>query len=189
MPKGIPGRAECKADGCDRLNHSHGWCSMHHYRVSKHGDPHNPGAVVYGPAPLRFWRHVAITPGCWLWLAHLTEDGYGRFSDENHRQVYAHRWSYETLVGSVDDGLELDHLCRVRNCVNPSHLEPVTKRENMIRGESFAAVNARKTHCDYGHEFTPDNLAPDTKGRRICRECARRRNREYRERQKQEAGR
>jgi hypothetical protein len=76
-------------------------------------------------------------------------------------------------MGAVPEGLELDHLCRVRGCVNPKHLEPVTHRENLMRGESWSAVNARKTHCPEGHPYDETNTYIDGKGRRRCRECAR----------------
>lgn len=110
--------------------------------------------------------------GCWEWTAFRNWDGYGTFWDEG-RMFMAHRWSYGRFVGPIPEGLTLDHLCRVRHCVNPVHLEPVTQHENLLRGNTPAAVNARKTHCIHGHEFTPENTALTVDGRRECRECRR----------------
>lgn len=105
--------------------------------------------------------------GCWLWQGTLTHDGYGMY-----RGARAHRSLYEYFVGPIPDGLVIDHLCRVRSCVNPEHLEPATVRENTLRGEGRAAINAVKTHCVHGHEFTPENTMRQKRGR-LCRECHR----------------
>lgn len=119
----------------------------------------------------RFWAKVEKTETCWLWTAAIVK-GYGRFFDEDLRPVGAHRWAYQTCVGPIPDGLTLDHLCRVRNCVNPDHLEPVTQRENMAR-------IPLKTHCPHGHAFTAANTyvrrpkRPGLRPARQCRECAR----------------
>lgn len=85
-----------------------------------------------------FLSHVQVDEnGCWLWTGATSPQGYGRFNAglrEDARNVLAHRWSYEHHVGPIPDGLDLDHLCRVRHCVNPEHLEPVTRQENVQRG-------------------------------------------------------
>ena len=107
--------------------------------------------------------------GCWVWGA-ATNGGYGVFWFEGVT-VRAHRYAFERWVGPILDGLQLDHLCRVRCCVNPDHLEPVTSRENSLRGGGFAAVNAAKTHCVHGHEFTPENIYVPKSGGRECRAC------------------
>lgn len=86
----------------------------------------------------------------------------------------SHRIVYEALIGQIPSGMVLDHLCRVRNCVNPQHLEPVTNRANILRGNTPSAENARKTHCQNGHLLAGDNLGFN-KSRRLCRTC----NREY----------
>lgn len=117
---------------------------------------------------------------CWVWVGHKKPDGYGRLSI-NGRMKYAHRVAYEILVGPVPHGMELDHLCRNTSCVNPAHLEPVTHRENILRGVGMGGVNARKTHCKHGHEFTEDNtIILKSSGWRICAICekvrAKRRN-------------
>lgn len=108
---------------------------------------------------------------CWLWTANLVR-GYGQFGLHG-RMVYAHRVAYEMKYGLIPEGLYIDHLCRTRNCVNPSHMEPVTNRVNLLRGVGVAAMNARKTHCDRGHELSGENLIPYhmARGWRICRSC------------------
>lgn len=120
--------------------------------------------------PDRFWAKCTPEPnsGCWLWLAASNRDGYGVFSDR-----LAHRISYAALSKEIGPGLELDHLCRVRSCVNPEHVEPVTHYENTMRGESLAARQARQTHCRRGHEFTEANtlLRLGLHDRRIYRQC------------------
>lgn len=128
----------------------------------------------------RFMSMVAKCPnrGCWLWTG-AKKQGYGYFYDgsrandrgPNHR---AHRWIYEHLVGPIPDGLQLDHLCRVRHCVNPAHLEPVTAGENIRRGLTGAALAARRlamTHCLNGHPYSPDNTASRRNGWRKCLTC------------------
>lgn len=106
--------------------------------------------------------------GCWLWTGRVDRNGYGRFSLGTER--LAHRVAFRLFVGPVPDGLELDHLCRSRSCVNPAHLEPVTRRENLRRSP---LTNASKTHCVHGHEFTPANTVVRTRpgSGRDCRAC------------------
>ena len=114
---------------------------------------------------------------CWQWTGVTTRLGYGSVSVDGITKS-AHRVVYEALVGPVPPECGLDHLCRNRSCVNPDHLEPTTHRENVLRGEGIAAKNARKTHCIVGHPFTGDNLIIRGNGRQ-CRECGRKRSREY----------
>lgn len=140
------------------------------------------------PVQVRFWTKVDISrgpTGCWLWTAALTDRGYGdRFRLDDGRKVAPHRLAYELLVGPIPDGLQLDHLCRVRNCVNPSHLEAVTCQENLLRGVTWAAYNARKTHCKHGHEFDEANTRIAADGSRSCRACAREKARRTRARRR-----
>lgn len=126
----------------------------------------------------RFWAKVVRDPetDCWLWTA-STDNGYGRFWVAG-RLVLAHRFAYELLVGPIPEGLELDHLCRVRHCVNPAHMEPVTQRVNILRGVGFSAKNAAKTHCKRGHALDEANTYRRGDGKRHCRACNARRDRE-----------
>lgn len=120
----------------------------------------------------RFISKVEASPGgCWTWAASVKPAGYGQF---RHRRAtcYAHRVSYEHFVGPIPDGLEIDHLCRNRLCVNPLHLEPVTRRENTLRAPTVSALNATKTHCPHGHPYDEANTC-HSGGGRYCRACAR----------------
>lgn len=104
--------------------------------------------------------------GCWLWLGKLSASGYGNVT-HGGRNLMAHRLAYETFVGPIPSGLELDHLCVTPCCVNPDHLEPVTQAENLRR------ATMRRTHCKHGHEYTPVNTRVRPDGARACRACAR----------------
>lgn len=122
-----------------------------------------------------FWNKVSPCPmtGCWLWTASLKPDGYGRsYEYGGHLQRLAHRTAYERLVGPIPADLQVDHLCRVRSCCNPAHLELVTTRENTMRGISFSAVNAAKTSCVNGHPLVGKNLYVRRDGTRKCYACA-----------------
>lgn len=137
----------------------------------------------YGPKrkPLaeRFWIKVGRCSAdeCWPWLGARQPNGYGKMgSGGSHgRTLLAHRVSYELNVGPIPDGLTIDHLCRNPACVNPAHMEVVTGAENILRGESAAARNSRKTHCPAGHPYDEENtllhrLRTGKYGRE-CREC------------------
>lgn len=120
------------------------------------------------------WR-IDIGTGCWVWQGILTWKGYGEFKSEG-RKFAAHRWAYQTYVGVIPHGLQIDHLCRNRACVNPGHMELVTPRENTLRGFGPSALNARKTHCKWGHPFDEANTRYVKRGRE-CFECKRRSDR------------
>lgn len=110
--------------------------------------------------------------GCWEWSASVTDDGYGQFWFEGGMRR-AHVLSYRHTGGDIPDGWEVDHLCRVRNCVLDQHLEAVPKRVNILRGIGPTAVNASLTHCKEGHPFNDDNTRINPKGSRVCVPCER----------------
>lgn len=149
------------------------------------------------PILARFLKFVSPEPtsGCWLWTGCANKLGYGAFRMSGDRVLHAYQTAYVLLRGPVPEGLELDHLCRVPNCVNPDHLEPVTHLENMRRGllhKVSGDRNRNKTHCPFGHPYDAANtkryLNRKT-GRldRYCRACYGRRNKIYLARQKQGA--
>jgi HNH endonuclease len=123
---------------------------------------------------------------CWEWTGSRNHAGYGVIwyggsPADGGRGYRAHRVAYELFVGPIPDGLSLDHLCRVKHCVNPEHLEPVTQRENIMRSPvAVAALQAARTHCIHGHPFAGDNLRIYTRRKgveRVCRTCERGRTR------------
>ncbi len=131
----------------------------------------------------RFWAKVDKTETCWLWTGSLNQQGYGQVAVRvagRQTSARAHRFAHELLVGPIPDGLELDHLCRVRNCVNPAHLEPVTHAENLRRSPTaFRRLGDRqraKTHCPQGHPYDEANTARYG-CRRYCIACRNKRNR------------
>lgn len=117
---------------------------------------------------------------CRVWQRSKNSHGYGKMSAEGKRHEGVHRVAYELWVGPIPAGLQIDHLCRNRACINPLHLEVVTIRENVLRGDGTSARNARKTHCLHGHPLSGDNLYVYSNGSRSCRVCMARRDRERR---------
>lgn len=163
----------CSIDECARHAASRGWCTLHYERWLANGDPltsRNPNLVVGTPAE-RFWAKVQFTDSCWLWQAKTNAAGYGEFWDK--RDTKAHRWAYEFCVGPIPADLHLDHLCRVRNCVKPDHLEPVTPKENIRRGQTGKHRRGlRMAACKRGHIMDAANSYIDPNGYPRCRACA-----------------
>lgn len=155
----------CERANCSRPARTRRLCSTHYEQLRRAGL-----LAVREKGPVeRFWTWVDRTSKCWLWTGSKSTGGYGRvFWDGKQRQ--AHRIAYELVTGAIPGGMELDHLCRVRHCVNPAHLQPVTQKENLRRGISPTALNGQKTHCGNGHEYTPENTRIIPKGRR-CKAC------------------
>lgn len=121
----------------------------------------------------RFWANVDKTniDGCWLWLRSNNGKGYGQFVIDGKKH-YAHRYAYELIKGVIPKGMTLDHLCRNPYCVNPAHLEPVSNRTNLLRGNTIFALNVAKTHCPHGHPYDLLNTYL-YRGDRYCRKCLR----------------
>lgn len=128
----------------------------------------------------RLLSRVTVDPNsnCWRWNGSVTHGGYGRIKVTTSQAAYVHRVTYEALVGPIPCGMELDHLCRVRSCVNPEHLEPVTRTVNNQRAHSY---HSAKTSCPQGHPYDEENTLTSG-GKRHCRACRRRKAAERRQR-------
>ncbi|MFC8463386.1 HNH endonuclease signature motif containing protein [Streptomyces sp. NPDC057250] len=146
-----------------------GWPPLVGLRITdSHGSIDMPGNKL-----AEFYGKITRTEnGCWEWQGPQTQAGYGRLNITN-RYWYTHRLSHELHTGAIPAGMHVDHLCRNRICCNPAHLEPVSAQENTLRSPvAIAALNAAKTHCQYGHPLTDGNLVsrPGSSGR-CCRTC------------------
>lgn len=125
--------------------------------------------------------------GCWIWQAADNGRGYGVVYFEGRQQL-AHRAIYTILVGDIPNGFEVDHLCRVVQCVNPEHLQAVTPRVNKLRSEGITAINARKTECPAGHPYDVANTYfHEATNRRRCRACNAAGVRRYKSRKREAA--
>jgi hypothetical protein len=176
--------AECSVDGCGRRPKSRGLCGPHYKRWRRWGDPTVFRPTI--PAAIRFAERTTVgapppeRPGlgpCVLWTAGVTKQGYGSFVPDRGAQQLAHRWAYEQVNGEIPADHVIDHLCRVRRCVNAAHLEAVTNEENLRRGAGYGLQNGMRSACIRNHDYTPENtyIAPD--GGIRCRTCARQRDR------------
>lgn len=158
-----------------------------------------PKAPNHQPLKERIAAAVIVDgSGCWTWQK-ATSRGYGIINVYKRGARFAHRVSYETFVGPIPAGLQIDHKCHNqdkdcpggdncphRRCVNPAHLEPVTGRVNVLRGRTVVAVHASVTHCPEDHEYTPENTRT-YRGMRYCKKCHRKRERVRYWRKKAEA--
>lgn len=177
----------CSIPDCGKPFEARGYCPMHYQRWRKYGDPNTVG-LDYN-AERRFHANIVVDAnGCWIWQARdINQWGHARWMVGGKR-VGVHRWAYERWIGSIPDGLVIDHLCRVPACVNLEHLEPVTQPENVMRAPTaVTTINAKKTHCIHGHAFEGSNLIWRKNGERPCRQCracTNRRAREYQQRRR-----
>ena len=169
----------CSVEDCGRPYFANGYCSLHRNRLVKYGRLHRVQPIPLSEVARNGLTASALLPyvdvesaGCWSWRG-STDRGYGRVS-VNDRLVYAHRFVWECMRGAIPPGLQLDHLCRNRRCVNPDHLEPVTHIENCRRRD--AALPAR-SHCRRGHDLATHAYVSADGRRRYCRECRRLRGR------------
>lgn len=155
----------CTVIGCDaEKTVARGLCRKHYQRWWQTGDPLGSSRV---PRADRLWAKVEKTETCWLWTGYVNNKGYGLISRGSPATTYerklVHRVAYELEVGPIPEGLEIDHLCRVRNCVRPDHLEPVTRHENVLR--------ARRDECPQGHSLLDSSNVYLWRGSRLCRTC------------------
>ena len=169
LPRCVPVSlcAHCGASSVDTRGRKLKYCSPACARARK-------------PLLGRVLKRVRRVGTCLEWTGWCSEDGYALMRVENTMRG-VHRVHWEEVNGPIVPGLELDHLCRNRKCVELTHLEPVTKAENIRRGKGPTAVNGRKTHCIRGHALTGDNVLRSLTGR-TCRMCARQCSKEYKTR-------
>lgn len=171
----------CLIGGCPEYVVAKGYCNRHYLQL-RNGSTRKiayPSSRATTKSYARFQKlfvvgtasdHRPDLGSCWLGKAVVRRDGYWQFW-LNGKHVYAHRFSYEHHKGSIPDGLDIDHLCRRRHCVNPDHLEAVTTQVNLLRGLTIQAFNAAKTHCKRGHAFDAMNTFRRPDGSRKCRKC------------------
>lgn len=164
---------------------------MHYQRYKKTGDPEGfkPGHIKKSEID-RFWSKVNktnSTDDCWIWNGPFRSSDktkYGIFFTYNNgKQITngAHRYIYEQLIGTIPNGLVIDHLCNTPSCVNPNHLNATTQKENVLRSNGLSAKNARKTHCPQGHPYDEINTSVSkTNGSRTCRKCSIAKTKKYR---------
>lgn len=167
-------KAQCKIDGCESKHQARGYCQVHYLRIKQYG---RADLLPKASVEDRFWKRVDKNQDCWVWKGAITPFGYGNWTWKERGKLMtdsAHHFAFVLSGRKIPDGFHLDHLCRNRKCCNPDHLEPVTPRENTLRGIGPSAENARKTHCKRGHEFSFSNtrLRQGKYGlQRVCRKC------------------
>ena len=187
VAQGIKGtRPTCSVPGCPKKALGRGYCGAHYQRWRRHGDP-----LASGSKSLRYPDNILLRQapqpnGCIYYTGSLGRDGYGQARDAKGRNTTAHQLAWGIYVGPRTPGLVLDHICHNedptcpggrdcihRRCVNVDHMEETTNRENVRRGGGAAGINARKTHCNRGHEFNAENTRTRPDGARECRTCRR----------------
>lgn len=189
-PSNYTGTDFCIVNGCKNKHRAKGYCQKHYMRLYHTGDVDTPYKKFRGTALQRFiFLHIKKENGCWEWRGVLDKRGYGRLVDDNGWADMAHRWSYKHFVGEIPKGLVINHLCHNPKCVNPKHLEVTTHYDNIVnKGITNASyLNAKKTHCKNGHEFTEDNIywsKNKYNGTRICKKCHKERVKKYLEKKK-----
>lgn len=168
-----PAERTCPVDGCgkpSRPTRRDAACSMHATRMQRHGSFANPRMSTEE----RALSNIDADGDCWLWQGAIGVGGYGYFAHQQPGRgrinSRAHRYIYELLVRRLTEDEQIDHLCRVRHCVNPDHLEPVSAKENIARSYGVARQLRERRFCSEGHEFNAENTAKDGRGRR-CRPC------------------
>lgn len=132
---------------------------------------------------LRFLTYVQLGDGCWIWGGDVggTTAPYGRFWYRGKTRR-AHKWLWEFFNGPVPEDLVLHHMCEVKVCVRPDHLEATTSQGNTLASDTLARRNALKTHCKRGHEFSEANTRTDKRGSRVCKTCMRQHRKNWKER-------
>lgn len=176
----------CIVDGCEKREIAKGLCPKHYRDMAVYGVL-NPGRKKdpFGTIEERLERNISYEPnsGCWLWSGAISNRSYGSIFYEGRMQK-AHRVTWTLRNGPIPEGLELDHLCRTRSCCNPDHLEPVTREENLRRGEHKNGKQGVE-NCPLGHPYSPENtMIRKETGWRTCRTCARHKTRLWREAKK-----
>lgn len=185
MPEGT-----CTNPACDEPVYCRALCVTHYDRYRR------TGSTELAPRKTleeRFWEKVnkngpvpaeiPVLGSCWDWMGARDSAGYGRFN-VSKRSRPAHRVAYELLIGPIPAGLVMDHLCRRPSCVR--HVEPVTQAVNLARGNAPSVLQAHYqrlrdlAHCKRGHEFSPENTSINSKGKRVCKACAREHSARYR---------
>ena len=162
-------RRPCSFPGCPNDHVARDLCGAHWKQRYERGQQLKP-LRVWEPQGRRLESMFTRTDGCWEWTGRKNAGGYGMIC-WNKRETPAHRVVYEQEVGPIPAGLVIDHLCRVRHCMNPAHMEIVTIGQNTLRGVGPSAVNARSTHCKRGHPFDEANTIHRSDGGRRCRTC------------------
>jgi len=162
----------CSITQCDRATYSRAGAAS---TTNDGSAPDIPEGQQKTPVAARLWAKVTKDPspsGCWTWTGCLVR-GYGQIQGDGPERIYTHRLAYQLLVGEIPENLVLDHICRNRACCDPSHLQAVDLRTNILRGIAPSAVNARRTVCTNGHPLRGDNLLVEPDGHRKCRACRR----------------